>query len=148
MSVLQALLYIVETIWRSLKWLAYFDPRLGLRLLELAVSDKDGFLPGILSWASVALLAWLGFKLSKDRKVIGLYILFELLAALPSLLLVLLLFLGNPLHPERNSRAEPIILSLALLAFTVLPLLIAVGWVIEYRVPNRNRRDNGDNGNR
>src|SRR5262245_35328580 len=72
-------------------WLFYFDPRLGLFVLETLIRHAEVF-PGVLSWLSALLLGTIGVGLRRNLCSVDTYFYTEVVLAAPTVV-----FFGNVL---------------------------------------------------
>jgi hypothetical protein len=82
-------------------WLFYLNPRLGLHLLELLATRREGSIPSLFQWLSAVWILGLGTMLLSGRSLIKTYLVSEILLSLPNVLL-LVVTLTTSLSPLRG----------------------------------------------
>jgi hypothetical protein len=82
-AITQLIFYSVSYFNERAVWLIYFDPRLGLFVLESSVRHREAF-PGFLSWLSAVILASVGFGLLRNMHGVKPYLVTEFICAVPS----------------------------------------------------------------
>ncbi len=108
----------------SLRWLFYFDPRIGWSLFETIVREQEGF-PGITSWATAVVAAIVGAMLIRNPTSIKIYFVAGAILALPTVAMFVLVVVQNLSPSEGFSVGEPIISGPIFLLVSVIPFTMA-----------------------
>ena len=127
---LQICLYLVISFVAAKEdfWLLYFEPRVGtIVIIELFARGAQRIvLTGILRWLSVVWILALGLLMLFGRPLIKTYIVSEIILALPSLLvfLVILVIAGAGLSSARPETG------MDFLGLIFIPILVAIFFTI------------------
>ena len=114
--------------WVSGAWdpLFYFDPRIGLWVLESFITGQERAGPGVLSWLS---LAWLGcatFIVTRSHGALRVYQAAEVILALPSFLFFVMVVVMNMSPAHGFSVRELAIPVPVFVAFSLSPLAMSM----------------------
>ena len=104
--------------------LFYFDPRIGLFVLEDLVRGREVF-PGVSEWISAVALICVGILLVLGRVGARAYLRLELALAVPSMLFALLVVVTNLSSAHGFSIPELLIPVIVFLVFSAIPLAYA-----------------------
>jgi hypothetical protein len=125
-SLLQVCLYIALAVSvDTYDWLFYFDPRIGIFFLETCVRGAEQIAPGLLRWASAALLVTLGLLLLRGRSLVKTYIVLEVMLLLPNIVFFVLIIPANLSPAHGFSVRELFFPVLVAVAFSIIPLGLA-----------------------
>jgi hypothetical protein len=109
-------------------WLIYFDPRLGLFYFESGLRGKETVAPTLVRWFSAFWIFGLALLLLSGRRVVGIYIVSELVLSLPNVLFVLAIVWANLSPAHGFSIGELLVPLIVMLVFSAVPMGIAI-WV-------------------
>ena len=123
---LQICLYLAMSISaEGYKWLFYFDPRIGLFVVESGIRGAEQPPPGFFAWVSAAWVLALGLLLLSGRPLIRTYVISEVALSAPNLLFVFAVALAN-LNPTHGfSVGELFFPVCVMIIFNVVPLILA-----------------------
>jgi hypothetical protein len=108
-------------------WLFYFDPRIGwTAFFEGILRAGEASSPGIISWATAAVTLLVGVLLYRQPRHIKLYLISEVGLALPTLLFILLVAVGNVGSAHGFSVAELAVPVVVFCIYSVIPVFIAM----------------------
>ena len=96
----QLVMYAAVSVFGGrVPWLFYFDPRIGLFVLETMLRNREVY-PGMLSWTSAFVLWAIGFILLRHPDRLRTYLFTEAALALPTLVFFVLTIAANigPAH--------------------------------------------------
>jgi hypothetical protein len=126
--------FVAETLWPDrFYWLFYLNPRIGLLLLELVSTGREGSVPGAIQWIAAGWILLLGIALFFGWAVVRTYIVSEILLALPSLILIVI-SLRSSLSPFHSLTVKELFIPLLVITFyTVVPLV----WAVRLRRPRK-----------
>lgn len=126
-SSLQLAVYLAMTVWPDRFYsLFYLNPRLGLHMLELVATGREGSMPGVFQWLAAGWIFTLGALLLLGRPLIKTYLVSEVLLSLPNVLLIVVTLTSN-LSPLRGlTIRETFIPLLVMTVYSVVPLALAV----------------------
>jgi hypothetical protein len=123
---LQTYLYLAMSISAErYKWLFYFDPRLGLSIVESGGRGAHPP-PGIFDWMSAAWGLALGLLLLSGRPLIRAYVISKVALSAPNLLFVFAVASAN-LSPARGFSVGELFVPMGvMIIFSVVPLMLAL----------------------
>jgi hypothetical protein len=123
---LQICLYLAMAISAErYMWLFYFDPRIGLSVVESIIRGAEQPPPGILGWVSAAWVLALGLLLLSGRPLIRTYVISEVALATPNLLFVFAVASANLSPAHGFSVAELFVPVCLMIVFSAVPLGLA-----------------------
>ncbi|MEO6392151.1 MAG: hypothetical protein ABIP75_09890 [Pyrinomonadaceae bacterium] len=123
---MQLTIYLAMTIWPDRFYsLFYLNPRLGLHMLELVATGREGSMPGVFQWLAAGWIFALGVLLLSGRSLIKTYLVSEILLSLPNVMLIIVTLTSN-LSPLRGlTIRETFIPLLVMTIYSVIPLVLA-----------------------
>jgi len=136
----QALLYTAAAAlpaWRLT--LLHFDPRVGLSALASLVAPDAFRAPAV--WLASGLIAWIAVSLivSPDRRTLLNYVLTEATLTAPSVVVIVMAYLGNVSRSAAFWRGEVIAPVLAVTVYSFVPAAWALALYVKGGVPRRQR---------
>jgi hypothetical protein len=138
-ALLQICLYVTLSLPRqNLGWMFYFDPRMGIFVVDSVVRGSELNIPGIFQWASALWLLVIALMLLKDHLMLKTYIFSEIILFLPNLLFILVVAIAN-LDPEHGFSIHELSLPvMVMLFFSIIPLTFAVHLILKNRELHRS----------
>ena len=137
-GVAQAGLYAAMALRTDQLWLMYFDPRLAIFFLEIALKGPDLVTPWLISWLSAGWLIALGGIILLGHAWIKTYIVTEILLFLPNVLLAIGIIWANMNPAHGFSIGELFVPLLVWVPFTIVPLTLAFGALRQLRRASAN----------
>ena len=125
MGLLQLSLYCYMVARPAVSSLFYFDPRIGLFLVETATSGHEPTSPGLIRWTSAVVLIFVGALMGRGFRRPVTYVVLEFVLAAPSVFFFLMVLWAN-LGPSHGFSIGELIVPVPILAlFSGVPLLWA-----------------------
>jgi hypothetical protein len=124
-AIAQLIFYSVAYFNERAVWLFYFDPRMGLFVLESSVRSREVF-PGLLSWLSAVVLAGVGFGLLRNMHSVKAYLFTEFICAVPSVVFFGSVVFANVSPAHGFSIAELVLPLLVFLVASAIPFWLAL----------------------
>jgi hypothetical protein len=124
-GIFQLVLYALISLYESLGYLFYFDPRFGLFFLETILRQHE-HMPAVLDWISATVIIAVGVWVRFSRLAVKLYMVMECLVAIPTLLIFLMVAAINMSPNHGFSRGELLIPVAVFCITSIVPVCLGI----------------------